>query len=53
MIIYPSPAAPGFQIIMTEHADINEEWYQTSIVEKWRGGLALVPKDWPREEGSE
>lgn len=42
--------SPGFQVIMTEHADINEEWYQVSVVERWRGGLALVPPDWPREE---
>jgi hypothetical protein len=42
--------SPGFQVIMTEHADIKEEWYQSSIVERWRGGLALVPTDWPREE---
>lgn len=42
--------SPGFQVIMTEHADINEEWYQGSVVERWRGGLALVPPDWPREE---
>lgn len=45
--------APGFQVIMTEHADINEEWYQSSIVERWRGGLALVPADWPREKSGE
>ena len=42
--------SPGFQIIMTEHADINEDWYQDSVVERWRGGLALVPTDWPRME---
>lgn len=42
--------SPGFQVIMTEHADINEEWYQSSVVERWRGGRALVPTDWPREE---
>jgi hypothetical protein len=42
--------SPGFQVIMPEHADIKEEWYQSSIVERWRGGLALVPTDWPREE---
>ena len=40
-------AAPGFQVIITEHADINEEWYQNSIRERWRGGLKLVPEDWP------
>jgi hypothetical protein len=42
--------APGLQVIMTEHADISEDWYQNSVVERWRGGLALVPTDWPREE---
>jgi chaperonin cofactor prefoldin len=46
--------SPGFQVIMTEHADINEEWYQGSVLERWRGGLALVPPDWPRgEQGDE
>ena len=42
--------APAFQVIMTEHADINEDWYQKNVVERWRGGLALVPGDWPRDE---
>lgn len=38
--------APNFQIIITEHADINEPWYQGAIVEKWRQGTKLVPDDW-------
>jgi hypothetical protein len=38
--------APEFQVIMTEHADINEDWYQAAVVERWRGGLALIPDDW-------
>jgi hypothetical protein len=41
--------APGLQVIVTEHADINEEWYQAAVAERWRGGLKLVPEDWPRE----
>jgi hypothetical protein len=40
--------APGFQAIITEHADINEEWYLHAVVERWRGGLKLIPEDWPR-----
>ena len=24
---------PGFQVIITEHADINEDWYQDAIRE--------------------
>ncbi len=39
--------APGLQVIVTEHADINEDWYQAAVVERWRGGLKLVPEDWP------
>ena len=42
--------APDFQVVITEHADIGEHWYQAGVVERWRGGLALVPSDWPREE---
>ena len=38
----------SFQVIVTEHADIDESWYQTAVVERWRGGLKLVPEDWPR-----
>lgn len=39
--------APGLQIIMTEHAEFEDKWYQDSIRERWRGGLKLVPEDWP------
>ena len=39
--------SPKFQIIITEHADIDEDWYQDSIRERWRGGPKLVPEDWP------
>ncbi len=40
--------APELQVVITEHADINEEWYRGAIAERWRGGLKLVPDDWPR-----
>jgi len=40
--------APGFQVIINEHADIPEPWYQDAVVERWRGGLKLVPDSWPR-----
>lgn len=38
--------APQFQVIITEHADLNEPWYQEAVVEKWRRGTKLVPDDW-------
>jgi len=40
--------APGFQVIVTEHADLAEPWYQAAVVERWRGGVKLVPDDWTR-----
>lgn len=39
---------PGFQVVVTEHADINADWYQSAVVERWRGGLKFVPENWPR-----
>ncbi|MDA8263024.1 MAG: DUF3732 domain-containing protein [Actinomycetota bacterium] len=41
---------PGLQVIMTEHADINTNWYQEAVVERWRGGQKLVPDDWPHRQ---
>lgn len=38
--------APKLQVIITEHADINEPWYQDAIVERWRHGAALIPAEW-------
>ncbi|MBW4420964.1 MAG: DUF3732 domain-containing protein [Myxacorys californica WJT36-NPBG1] len=36
----------GFQVIITEHADIAEDWYQGAVVERWRNGNALIPAEW-------
>ena len=39
--------APNFQIIVTEHANLPDQWYQDSLVEQpWRDGRALIPADW-------
>lgn len=39
--------APDFQIIVTEHANLPESWYQESLVEPpWREGRALIPQEW-------
>jgi len=42
--------APGFQVIISEHADINENWYPEAVVERWRQGQKLVPEEWPRAD---
>ncbi|MBC3476556.1 DUF3732 domain-containing protein [Pseudomonas taiwanensis] len=42
---------PDLQVIVTDHADIEEDWYQSAIAdEKWRGDIALIPKHWYTEE---
>jgi Protein of unknown function (DUF3732) len=35
-----------FQVIIAEHADLDEQWFQESIAERWRQGEALIPKEW-------
>jgi len=36
----------GFQVVMTEHAEIDEDWFRASLVEDWRDGRALIPDEW-------
>ncbi|ARM82909.1 DUF3732 domain-containing protein [Marinobacter salarius] len=39
--------SPDLQIIVTDHADIGEEWFQNAVVDtKWRGDQALIPVHW-------
>lgn len=39
--------APGFQLIVTEHANLREQWFQDALVEQpWTKPPALVPEDW-------
>lgn len=43
--------APGFQIIVTEHANLRDAWFQSALVEKpWSKPPALVPDNWPFEQ---
>jgi hypothetical protein len=37
---------PNLQVIIVDHADINEEDFQAAVVEKWWTGTKLVPADW-------
>lgn len=39
---------PGFQLIVTEHANLRDDWFQAALVEEpWTKPPALVPDDWP------
>ena len=43
--------APGFQIIVTEHANLRDEWFQAALIEKpWSKPPALVPDNWPDKQ---
>lgn len=42
--------APGFQLIVTEHANLRQQWFQNALVEPpWTKPPALVPEDWGQE----
>ncbi|WP_319089433.1 DUF3732 domain-containing protein [Aliarcobacter skirrowii] len=41
-----SELSPNLQVIITDHADFDENNFQNSIVEKWRNGHKLVPVNW-------
>jgi len=34
------------QIIAFDHADFGDEWFQESVIERWRDGVALIPHEW-------
>jgi hypothetical protein len=34
------------QVIALDHADFEDQWFADSVVERWRGGEALVPAAW-------
>ncbi|PTX02036.1 DUF3732 domain-containing protein [Pararhodobacter aggregans] len=42
---------PGFQLIVTEHANLRDQWFQDALIEiPWTKPPALVPEDWPQED---
>lgn len=44
---------PGFQLIITEHANLRDQWFQDALVEEpWTKPPALVPEDWPQEKAN-
>lgn len=45
--------SPGLQVVITEHADVTEDWYQTAVVERWRKGAALIPTAWIKKQAGD
>lgn len=38
--------SPKFQVIITDHADLTDEWFQHGVVQRWRNGVRLIPSSW-------
>ena len=38
--------APNLQIIVCDHANLQEDWFQQSVRENWRDGQRLIPGSW-------
>lgn len=48
LLRFTTDDAPGFQLIVTEHANLRDDWFQTALVEDpWTKPPALIPDDWP------
>ncbi len=38
--------APNFQVIVCDHANLPEPWFQDAVRYDWRNGGKLIPADW-------
>jgi hypothetical protein len=48
LLKFTEEEVPGFQLIVTEHANLREQWFQDALVEEpWTKPPALVPDVWP------
>ncbi|MEU6033707.1 DUF3732 domain-containing protein [Streptomyces tauricus] len=43
--------APDLQIIVSDHANLDEPWFQESVRHNWRGGRKLIPQAWIEQAG--
>ncbi|MFC4653929.1 DUF3732 domain-containing protein [Rheinheimera marina] len=47
LLKFTQEEVPGFQLIVTEHANLRDQWFQDALVEEpWTKPPALVPTDW-------
>ncbi|GAB3066383.1 DUF3732 domain-containing protein [Micromonospora schwarzwaldensis] len=37
---------PNMQVIVCDHANLPEAWFQDSVEHNWRGGEKLIPQEW-------
>ncbi|MFI7275012.1 DUF3732 domain-containing protein [Streptomyces sp. NPDC049879] len=38
--------SPDLQVIICDHANLAEDWFQDSVVHNWRHGEKLIPQEW-------
>lgn len=36
----------SLQIIVSDHANLADDWFQAAVIDNWRNGIALIPSDW-------
>ncbi len=46
MLAVSDEIGEGFQLIVLDHAHLDDKKFEQAIVEEWRGDEALVPKHW-------
>lgn len=34
------------QVIVCDHANLADEWFQSAVIDNWRNGVALMPSEW-------
>lgn len=39
------------QVIVSDHANLADSWFQEAVIGNWRNGMTLIPTDWLSEEG--
>ncbi|MFW0121128.1 DUF3732 domain-containing protein [Rothia sp. CCM 9419] len=42
--------AGKLQVIVCDHANLADGWFQDAVIGNWRNGVALIPTDWLDEE---
>ncbi|MEU0946828.1 DUF3732 domain-containing protein [Streptomyces canus] len=46
MYDFVNDLTPNFQLIVSDHANLPDQWYQDCVRYNWRNGDALIPHDW-------
>jgi Protein of unknown function (DUF3732) len=45
--------SPGMQIIVCDHANLPDQWFQNAVVHNWRDGRKLIPDSWIQPQPSD